>query len=411
MKKYFIAIFFGLLVIMALSSCFPVTTTSSIKKPNSGSIYNPFIYRLHPEYFVYNAKSQTRLYTKIYFSELMFAPMGSNKSYEGKVKIEYNIYKPDNLSNYVDSASVIYEIKKRKGLNNAITYLNINDNGLEEYYLHIKTSDLLRQTTVEDFLFVNKKVPSAAQNFLISLKSTNHPYFKNYFRRDHVFSIIHNTPADSVFIRFYTNNLPLPFPPFSSMLRSKIDTESDSSWSVDGKNEFQFNEQKKGLYFIQTDTTDQFGLGLLNAGDDFPYLKTSESLVYPLEYLTSTAEFKELLSSSNKKLAVDKFWQGCGGNLNRARELIRIYYNRTLYANIYFTSFTEGWRTDRGMIYLMFGPPKAVKKTPEKETWIYSDRLNYKVLQFVFIRVSNPYSDNDFVLERNLDFKPFWFKS
>lgn len=341
----------------------------------------------------------------------MFAPIGTNKSYQGKIKIEYTIYKKDDLSNYIDSASITYDIKKRKGQNNAITYINIKDNGLQEYYLHIKTSDVLRQTTVEDFIYVNKTEASAKQNFIINQKSNNLPYFKNYFRQDQVFSIAHNAPTDSIYVRYFSERVPLPYPPFSSMVRQNLNTVADSTWSFSGHSDFQFNEPKTGLYFIQTDTTQKTGLGLINPGNDFPYFKNSESLVYPLEYLMSTAEFNQLLGSSNKKLSVDNFWIGCGGNLNRARELIRIYYNRTLYANIYFTSFTDGWRTDRGMIYLMFGPPKAVKKTPEKETWIYSDRMNYKVLQFVFNRVDNPFSDNDFVLERNLDFKPFWFAS
>jgi hypothetical protein len=107
-------------------------------------------------------------------------------------------------------------------------------------------------------------------------------------------------------------------------------------------------------------------------------------------------------------LAVDKFWLNTTKEMNRSRELIRIYYSRVFYANTYFTSYTDGWRTDRGMIYLIFGPPKAVTKTPEKETWIYADKLNYRVLQFVFNRVRNEYSDNDYLLERSIDFRQFW---
>ena len=134
-------------------------------------------------------------------------------------------------------------------------------------------------------------------------------------------------------------------------------------------------------------------------------------MVKPLVYLCSTEEFETLSNSANKKLSVDRFWLECGKNESRARELIRIYYNRTLYANIYFTSYTQGWKTDRGMIYLIFGPPKSVKKYPDKEIWIYSDRMQYKVLQFVFNRVKNPYTDNDYILERHIDFKKFWFAS
>ncbi len=396
-----------------LSSCFPLTTTTSNdKKQVSSAIYNPFIYRIHPEYFVYHTESQnSRLYTKIYLDELMFAPIGPNRSSQGKVKIEYQIYPFDNLSNYIDSASALYEIKKRKDQNNAITYLNIKETGLSKYYLHIITTDVLRQASVEEYILVNKEGLGARQNFLIEQKGTNLPYFKNYFRNDQVFAIHHKKSVDSLYIRYCSRQEPLPYPPYSSMIRPPVALTTDSIFSVSGQNEFQFREQKNGFYFIQVDTNSVEGLGLLNAGVDFPYLKTSESLVFPLEYLTSTIEFNEILKSSNKKLSVDKFWLGAAKDINRSRELIRIYYNRAFYANTYFTSFTEGWRTDRGMIYLIFGPPKSVTKTPEKETWIYSDKLNSRYLQFVFNRVPNQYTDNDFLLERNIDFRQFWSKA
>jgi len=406
-----------IILLFIFSSCFPLTTTTSTsttnnKSSSTGAIYNPYIYRIHPEYLAYHAPGQSsRLYTKIYLDELMFAPIGPNKSAQAKVKIDYKVYPYNNTSNYVDSASVIYDIKKRKDQNNAITYINIKDNGLSKYYLHIITSDVLRQTRVDEYMLINKEGVGSRQNFLIELKGTNVPYFKNYFRSDQTFSLKYNKPIDSIYIKYSANPMPLPYPPYSSTARADISMQADSIWIVSGLNDFQFREQKKGFYFIQADTSSSNGVGMLNAGSDFPSLKSSESMVYPLEYLMSTIEFSEILNSSNKKLSVDKFWQSTTKEANRTRELIRIYYSRVFYANTYFTSFTEGWRTDRGMIYLMFGPPKAVNKTLNKETWIYSDKVNYRVLQFVFNKVQNPYSDNDFLLERSIDFRQFWSKA
>ena len=39
----------------------------------------------------------------------------------------------------------------------------------------------------------------------------------------------------------------------------------------------------------------------------------------------------------------------------KAKSLIAIYYNRIQNANLHFTTFKEGWKTDRGMIYVVFG--------------------------------------------------------
>jgi len=337
--------------------------------------------------------------------------MGPKKKYRGKIKIEYKIFPTDNPDQLIDSATAEFTIRKQKGQNNIISYIKLKDQTINKYYLQITTTDMLRRVKALNYIYVNKEDDGSRQNFIVSSKKTKQPYFKSFFRPDHFFSIKHNKPVDSIYIKYYLKEVPMPYPPFASLKRDKINTVPDSIWSVSGKTAFQFHEKKKGFYFIQTDTTSKYGLGMVNPGEHFPYIKTSETMVKSLQYLCSTDEYDDLINNTNKKLAVDRFWLDCGKNTSRARELIRIYYNRTLYANIYFTSFTQGWRTDRGMTYLIFGPPKAVKKYPDKEIWMYSDRMHYKVLQFVFNRVDNPYTDNDYVLERHIDFKKFWFSA
>ena len=42
-------------------------------------------------------------------------------------------------------------------------------------------------------------------------------------------------------------------------------------------------------------------------------------------------------------------------SLERAKELIKNYYGRLQHANLFFTSYLEGWKTDRGMIFMIFG--------------------------------------------------------
>jgi len=391
----------------------PYTTVAQIntQKKTTSSIYNPFIYKLHPEYVVYNqSENKSLLYTKIYLSELLFSNLGSKQKKRSKIKIEYKVFLPDNSQQFVDSASAEFTIRKQKGQNNIISYIRLKDQSLNKYYLEITTTDLLRRVKATNYIYVDKEA-GAKQNFIVSSKKTKQPYFKNFFRPSHFFSIKYNKPIDSIYIKYYFKEIPLPYPPFASLKRDDINTIPDSIWSVSGKAAFQFHEKEKGFYFIQTDTTSSIGLGLVNPGEHFPYIKSSETMVNPLTYLCSTSEYKDLINSSNKKLAVDRFWLACGKNTSRTRELIRIYYNRNLYANIYFTSFTQGWRTDRGMIYLIFGPPKAVEKNSNKEVWLYSNRTRSKVLKFVFNRVDNPYTDNDYILERHIDFKSFWFRA
>lgn len=63
------------------------------------------------------------------------------------------------------------------------------------------------------------------------------------------------------------------------------------------------------------------------------------------------------------------------------------YYRRVVFANKNFSHYMEGWKTDRGMVYIMFGPPSNIDRHPfdsdakPYETWFYND-LNY---QFLFV--------------------------
>ncbi len=78
-------------------------------------------------------------------------------------------------------------------------------------------------------------------------------------------------------------------------------------------------------------------------------------------------------------------------------------------ANAHFSSYLEGWKTDRGMIYLIYGSPNTIYRTANTENWIYGDASNINSLQFMFVRVDNPFSDNDFSLERSGNYRQQWY--
>ena len=403
-------IFLAFLFSLLLQSCGNKRIPNSLITGSTQYLYNPSINRLHPQYFVSNTSSgNSRLYVKIYLSDIRFINIDTiNQRLKGKIKVKYEIYSPENLDLLVDSASNIYDVIKRKGQNNIITYINIKANLLNEYYLKVTTTDIYKGISVYDYIFVSNE-NSSKQNFLVSLQNNNYPYFKNYFNKSYKLSIkTNNSSKDSIFIRYYKRKIPIPYPPASILKRDSLLGASDSTWSVPAKSILHFNEDKLGLYLFQTDTTDIKALSLINKSHNYPFIKFPSEMLFPLQYIAKTSEFNKMYNSTNIKLAIDRFWLSCGNNPQKSRELIKIYYNRTLYANVHFTSFTNGWKTDRGMIYLIFGPPKAVKKTAKLEEWIYSDRLNEKLLIFKFNKIDNILSNNDYVLNRHDDFRSFW---
>ncbi|MCE9540005.1 MAG: GWxTD domain-containing protein, partial [Bacteroidetes bacterium] len=83
--------------------------------------------------------------------------------------------------------------------------------------------------------------------------------------------------------------------------------------------------------------------------------------------------------------------------------------NRVQDANLYFTSYLEGWKTDRGMIYLIYGSPNVTYKTANSETWIYGEENNINSLSYTFSKTNNPFTNNDFTLDRSVVYKQSWY--
>ena len=70
-------------------------------------------------------------------------------------------------------------------------------------------------------------------------------------------------------------------------------------------------------------------------------------MLAPLRYITSMQEYDNIRQADNVRSQVEAFWLDAFGERDRARQAIRTYYGRVENANRYFTTWIEGWRTDR----------------------------------------------------------------
>ncbi|MFO7722834.1 MAG: GWxTD domain-containing protein, partial [Bacteroidales bacterium] len=165
-----------------------------------------------------------------------------------------------------------------------------------------------------------------------------------------------------------------------------------------------------GIYHFNADANQQAGFTVFVRPHAYPWISHPEQMIYPLRYLTSTREYAALLEAEDPKEAVDNFWIGNAGNELRAKKLIREYYRRVEKANYLFSSHQEGWKTDRGMIYIMYGPPSVVQRGFSSEIWTYGESRHIMSLTFIFTRLSNPFTDSDYMLERSPNYKTGWYQ-
>lgn len=145
--------------------------------------------------------------------------------------------------------------------------------------------------------------------------------------------------------------------------------------------EYKFARQNRGNYRFEVTTDEEVEEDLFKARDfsvkskNYPSIKSAEELARPLYYLMGDKEYDRLMAikdSDSLKQEVDKFWLKALNNKNTAKEVIQMYYQRVEEANKQFSNFKEGWKTDLGMIYILFGPPWYVDQSLNRMVWSYS---------------------------------------
>jgi GWxTD domain-containing protein len=157
--------------------------------------------------------------------------------------------------------------------------------------------------------------------------------------------------------------------------------------------------KKAAFYFVQEDTTTTEGFSFTVKEFKYPKLSRAKELIGPLAYITKNEEYEELVRSKFPKLAVDDFWQNFGNNDQNAKKQIKLFYSRAEKANELFTSFKDGWKTDMGMIYIMYGKPSRVIRQFDKEFWTYVTANNSQII-FTFDRKPTIFTPKNFELER-----------
>lgn len=149
--------------------------------------------------------------------------------------------------------------------------------------------------------------------------------------------------------------------------------------------EYKFAQQERGNYRFDVETDEDEDETLFKARDfsvkskNYPSIKSAEELAKPLYYLMGEKEYDRLIAIQDEdslKQAVDRFWLKALNNKSRAREVIQMYYQRVEEANKQFSNFKEGWKTDLGMVYILFGPPWYVDQSLNRMTWSFSYNRN-----------------------------------
>ena len=164
-----------------------------------------------------------------------------------------------------------------------------------------------------------------------------------------------------------------------------------------------FTLSEEGTYFLQTDSASNKGVLFICTDGDYPKITRLAELVEAMRYITKNDEYERLHTAQDQKAELDRYWLARSPDKERSRSLLRIYFKRAETANAYFTAEQAGWRTDRGIIFIVFGKPKTIRKFAHHETWFYPPTNYRPSVEFVFQRRGEIYQ-----LDRNRQYRDIW---
>ena len=409
MKKFYCS-FFLLLLLLGCS------TGKYLIQPNLAYIYKKETGKIQPSYAIYHLNdSISELHFKINAKALLYSKQPNEEHFSAQVKVSYKLFPNYESEHLIDSSSITLTDKtydfEDKDLISKIKFKAPIENN---FIMEVLILDLNQGQADKSFIVVEKNNINNRENFIIESPAIGLPLFRNYVKENEEVTIRYNQPNTSkLFIRYYNRTFSIAAPPFVISNNKPFDYIADSTFEVALENKStKIRLEEKGFYHIQADTSiNKEGLTLFRFDNNFPELESVDELIAPLRYITSKQEYDEINSVNMKKEALDDFWIKNSGNPDRAKELIKKYYNRVQEANIFFSSYIEGWKTDRGIIYIIFGPPNVIYKNSHSESWTYGEEHNMMSLNLTFIKVTNPFTNNDFLLDRSVIYKNNWYRA
>ncbi|MGC8864387.1 MAG: GWxTD domain-containing protein [Bacteroidales bacterium] len=211
--------------------------------------------------------------------------------------------------------------------------------------------------------------------------------------------------SNTIFIRRLEMNAYQPAPPFmETERRCNPSISTVGQLSFDGSKTHPLILPRGGIYLIQTDTSREGGKYLSIIDDKILDLIT----LYGLRFITTQEEYSDLIEG---RIDPWEFWESVAGSTQRAVQLSSAFRKLVVEACQLFSEDLPGALTDRGMIYLVFGPPAIVVTDLTTETWKYLPSGTSQMLVFDFDIHRSRLGINHYQLRRKSFYREPWLQA
>jgi len=399
-----------LLVVLFLADC---RGPEGLQTNNLSYLYNQQEVGLRPRIFI-EPQSDTlfKINYQLETDNFLYTKLSEDSEYEARIKIQYRLLPSLESSAILDSGYIQFEHRVSKVENQIISGefdFRMPDQA-EKAMLYLRVMDLNRGSSQANFQWIRNYSYHSDTYFQV-LDSADQQLYKNHIPSGLPFKVKHSLiNVKQFYVSHYHRDFPLALPPYSTSEESSFDIQPDTTFMVPANQDLSFRAQ--GFYHFRMDTSQWNGKSVYYFYPEFPYIDNHQRMAEPLRYLTTQKEFSEMSALMDKpeelRAWIDDFWMRKGGSEERARSLVAAFYQRVEQANRNFSSYLEGWKTDRGIVYIIYGPPNAVYRSSTGEAWVYGNENSQLSYYFNFIHLENPFTDNDYSLERSNTYRYGW---
>lgn len=405
---------FPYLLIVLVFWGFVACHSPKVNQSSTERLYKKDNNELQAEFCLYHVNdSVSRLYYSFSNEPLVYKRNDTSAYFFSNVKLVAMTSPEDNLSLLLDTTAILIRDRQKDVLVTTLKgSVDIVLRAGRKYHVDIRIDDLNKHTRYTHSVYGDKTSKDTRQNFLVK-DQAGEVHFTSYYKSGETVQLFSERNTERLFnVDYFDQEFRLSPPPFSQEPLARKTYQPDSSFSVYGSGGFlQLTLPREGFCHVKTNEQTREGITFFVFENSYPGIKNSGQMIQATRYIMAKREYDACIIAANQKEAIDKFWIDLGGSRERGTELIRKYYGRVQDANKLFVSYQEGWKTDRGMVYIVFGAPNRVNKRRNGEVWIYGEPGNVSSTVFTFIKVQNPFSDNDYALERNELFKMPWYQA
>lgn len=393
-----------LLIVFAccLTSCF---TKKIAFNTDFASWYNaPVPEVLHPQVKVFHYRTDsTAVYFGISRAQLNFIFVDS--FLKSQIQIKFKLWSLQQPSALTDSGTVNFNLLFDEAPV-AIAQLKMHAPTGLNYRCEYQIKDLNNNLRCNDEVLLKKDGTKCEQYFLV--KKNDEVFFNTYANAtDSLQFYYKDEPAHQLTLKYYVPLFAPALPSFSNAVMQNTVIQPDTVYQISSEQKICLPEE--GVYKIMAQRYDTAGIIIMRFHLNYPEVTQPGHLIFPLRYITKNIEYDHLMNAADPKIAIDSLWLRVSSfDEDLAKKLISTFYNRVQDANLWFTTYKEGWMTDRGMILVVYGRPDHVYRKSDEEDWIYDGSYNQQPVTFSFLKNENSFSPNDFVLQRNYYYISSW---